>query len=191
MKKTVSLILAVLLTFCVALPVFAEGGDINQYEQAILDKLINNGGLYTFTADDIKQAENYFKTVDVTEDQSNEIIADIEEGFAVVKELGLTNVKLSDLSADARSRILSAGKKAAAVLGVSISLNAGDSSLTFVAADGTTIFTATTASTPVIKTTGSVNDFSALLISLAVVMAVGASLLVVSNKKYIVRSVND
>ena len=89
MKKLLSAVLVIMLLAMSVIGVSAAG-DLNAYEQQILDLLatkIEVGESHAeIPAEYIAQAKNYFMTLDVTEQQSKEIIAILEEGIETGKK---------------------------------------------------------------------------------------------------------
>ena len=82
MKKLSAILVALVLVAATAVTAFAAG--INSSEQAVLDELKTSvamkGGEMVIPTEYVNQAENYFNTIDMTEAQSNDIIAIIKEG---------------------------------------------------------------------------------------------------------------
>ncbi len=124
MKKIISMTLVVILLFACAVPVFAAG--INSYEQKLLDFVqtgyVVDGTIITVTSDILAQAKNAFNSdsIDVTEDQYNQIVAILDEGLAYAKAHNLTTIKdLQDSRTDTEA-MLEYGRKAAAVLNCTV-----------------------------------------------------------------------
>lgn len=191
MKKLTVAFTAVLLVVMSAVSVFAAG--INTNEQAILDELGTTvsmqGSTLSIPSSYINQAEAYFNTVDVTEEQANEIISVIKDGKAYLAQSGASNIL--DLTFDQKQVILGYGQKAVGVLGMTMSFDKSSKSITITSADGTVVFTGVpyltsdgeVAQQDVIKVTGSGADT-------AVAASVGAAvvLFVVFAGIYLVKT---
>ncbi|MCR4594445.1 MAG: hypothetical protein K5761_05265 [Clostridiales bacterium] len=121
MKKIISMTLVVLLIFALAVPAFAAG--INSYEQKILDyaatKYVVDGKTITVSDDITAQLKNVFNSdsIDVTEDQYNEIIAILDEGLAYCKSHSITSIEDLQNSDEDTDALLEIGERALAVLG--------------------------------------------------------------------------
>ncbi|MGN1456626.1 MAG: hypothetical protein ACI4XP_01580, partial [Acutalibacteraceae bacterium] len=97
MKKILKVLSVGLLSAAVAVSAssvaFAAG--INEAEQKILDELHTtvtmNGVEKTLPADYINQAENYFNTVDITDEQANQVISGIEDAKAYLTSTGASS----------------------------------------------------------------------------------------------------
>ena len=96
MKKLSAILASATVIAMASVPAFAAG--INSAEQAVLDKLseVNtsyNGGFITNADEMLNQAENYFNTIDMTDAESKEIIADINDAVDYLKSQGASTVK--------------------------------------------------------------------------------------------------
>lgn len=171
-KKLICALTASILLIVCALPVFAAG--INQYEKAVLDELkagATVGGVhYNIPAQYINQAENWLNSsYDMTEAQSNEVLALIKEA----KETALADgaKDFAQMSAATRQKILDLAQKAAAVVGLKLTVIDGK---TVVITDqsGTVVFKADA----IIKTTGGqANATNAIVLALAVIATIAVA----------------
>ena len=119
MKKLSAILASATVIAMASVPAFAAG--INSAEQAVLDKLseVNtsyNGGFVTNADEMLNQAENYFNTIDMTDAESKEIIADINDAVDYLKSQGASTVK--DLNKAQKQELFTYGQKAANVVGV-------------------------------------------------------------------------
>lgn len=102
MKKVVKVLSSALLAAAVAATAtFAvSAAGINAAEQKILDELNTtvtlNGVEKSIPASYINQAENYFNTVEITDEQATQAIAGIEDAKAYIESTGVAHIK--DLS---------------------------------------------------------------------------------------------
>ena len=122
MKKLSAILASATVIAMASVPAFAAG--INSAEQAVLDKLseVNtsyNGGFITNADEMLNQAENYFNTIDMTDAESKEIIADINDAVDYLKSQGASTVK--DLNKAQKQELFTYGQKAANVVGVTVS----------------------------------------------------------------------
>lgn len=193
MKKLSTMIIAVILVAVSAVSVFAAG--INSNEQAVLDELKTSvtmkGGEMIIPAEYVNQAENYFNTIEMTAEQSADIIAIIKDGKSFLEKSGASNI--ADLSFAQKQTLLSYGEKAVAVLGMTMSYDKTSKSLTISAPDGSVAFTGVPKLTAsgqitngdVIKTTGANANFIGFVVlgAVAVLFVAGGALYLVKTKK--------
>lgn len=143
MKKFISLALVLLLTVTMAVTAFAAGG-INANEQKVLDLLSQSvtvdGQKYVIPADYVNQAENYFNTIDMTSQEADEICGHIQEGIDYFVAAGAKDI--AGLTYEEKLYILDCGKKAVAVLGMTLTADFVDNTVTILAPDGTVAFSA-------------------------------------------------
>lgn len=183
MKKITKLLSSALLATAVAVTatVGASAAGINAAEQKILDELHTtvslNGVAKSIPASYINQAENYFNTVDITDEQATQVVAGIEDSKAYIESTGVAHMK--DLSSDQIDTLV--GKVNAALSPVSLTLQYTKSTgaVSIVDASGNVVFSTTAAavsggSSNPIKTTGA--DFSVP----GVVAVAGVGVLLVS-----------
>ena len=182
MKKLFAILLSIaILLVPMSLCVGAEAA-LNANEQKILaalkDKVNVNGVEVIIPANYITQAENYFKTIDVSKAQAEEILGYIDEGTELIKDTDIKNTAdLKVLAKSHKTEILDLGKKACAVVEATLTYDGKD--VTIVADEtGTTLFDAA----PVVKTTGADVDFSTMAIILSSVAVVLGVAFVASKK---------
>ena len=79
MKKLSAMLVAFILVAATAFTAFAAG--INDSEQAVLNELKTsvkmNGSEMVIPSEFVNQAENYFNTIDMTADESSQIVAQV------------------------------------------------------------------------------------------------------------------
>ena len=111
MKKLASLLVVAVLLVVSMVPAFAASG-INDYEKKLIDYVqtayVVDGKTITVPQEYITALENVFTSVDLTEEQYNEIKAILDEALAFVKSKNL--VKLEDITKEG----INAAMKAAA-----------------------------------------------------------------------------
>lgn len=136
MKKLLSVVLAIMMLVICTFGASAAG-DINANEQKILDLLstkIDVGGSHAeIPAEYINQAKAYFMTIDIKDDEAEQIVAVLNEGIATgtaalkdAEAHGKHIVSLADFSKEDKEHILACGQTACAVI---------DLTLTYVPAD--------------------------------------------------------
>lgn len=201
MKKLSTMIIAVLLVAVSAVSVFAAG--ISSDEQAVIDELKTSvtmkDGEMQIPTEFVNSMENYFNTIEMTADQSKDIIAIIKEGKTFLENSGAANI--ADLSLDQKQTLLSYGEKAVAVIGMTMSYDKTAKELVIYAPDGSVAFKAVPTLTKVgqaadnsanngvnngvIKTTGSDVNFIGFVVlgAAAFVIVAGGALYLVKTKK--------
>lgn len=183
MKKVFVIAIVLVLAFACVVPVVAAGA-INTYEQNVLDTLGKTAKVgnatYKLPSKYINAAKNYFLTIDMTKAQSEKIIEIINKMIALLESQNFegTEFDLSDLDYATKLKLLNFGNEATEEVGVE---------LTYVSADGVARFTNTAGEVvfenePVIRTTGSDMNTSAVAV-VVVVMTVCAAAAVVISKK--------
>lgn len=194
MKKLSAILASATVIAMASVPAFAAG--INSAEQAVLDKLseVNtsyNGGFITNADEMLNQAENYFNTIDMTDAESKEIIADINDAVDYLKSQSASTVK--DLNKAQKQELFTYGQKAANVVGVTVSYDKATKTVSATDKNGNAIVSTkvttdskgnTTTTSNAIATTGAnVNTFAvATVAGAAVALAAGATA-VLSVKK--------
>ena len=127
MKKLLSAILVVLILSASLVVSVSAAGDINSAEKAILDLLdkhvVAGESHVEIPPEYLNQAKAYFMTVDITEEQSKEVIANLNDGIELAtkalndaKKDGKTITNLKQLPQDIREAILEDGQKACAAV---------------------------------------------------------------------------
>lgn len=195
MKKLSAIIAASTIVAMASVPAFAAG--INSAEQAVLDKLSSvnasyNEGFVTNATEMLNQAENYFNTIDMTDAESKEIIADIEAGENYLKSQGASSVK--ELNAAQKQELFGYGQKAANVVGVTVSYDKATRTVSATDKSGNAIVSTkittdskgntVTSSTAIATTGANVNTLAiAVAAGSAVAIAAGATVVLTAKKK--------
>lgn len=201
MKKFSAIFVALVLVAVSAVSAFAAG--INSNEQAVIDKLgepiAMKDGNMTFPDEFVNQMENYFNTIDMTADESADIIAVLEEGQSFLENSGAANI--ADLSLSQKYELLDYGQRAVGVIGMTMTYDKETKTLYIYDPEGNTAFAATPALSPVggstnggsgsgantgvIKTTGADSSFAgfAAVGAVAVVLVAGAAVYFVKTKR--------
>lgn len=204
MKKLSAILVALVLVAATAVTAFAAG--INSSEQAVLDKLSSTvtmqGNQMRISQEFVNQAENYFNTIEMTEQESKDIIAVLDEGNKYLENSGASDFK--SLSYDQKEVVLGYGQKAVGVIGMTMSYDPNTRTITVTDPKGNAAFSVSEAnylvpaggssgassgnssnSGSVIKTTGSdVNYFGFIALGAAAVLLVaGGAMFVVKTKK--------
>ena len=188
MKKLSAMLVAFILVAATAFTAFAAG--INDSEQAVLNELKTsvkmNGSEMVIPSEFVNQAENYFNTIDMTADESSQIVAILKKGESFLENSGASNI--ADLTFAQKQTLLSYGKKVVGVLGMTMSYDTSTKKLTIYGKDGKVAFSATptlTKAGSVIKTTGAEADFSGIIAvsAVAFVMVAGGAFYLAKSKK--------
>lgn len=201
MKKLTLVLASVLLVVMSAMTVFAAG--INDSEQAVLDELRTsvtmNGTKLVFPADYVNQAETYYNTIDMTADESAEIVKIIKEGEKFLENSGANNI--ADLTVAQKKELFAFGEKVTAVIDCTVSYDKATNIFKVYDPDGKVIFsgepklvtvdtdadgnkTVAVADNSVIKTTGGF-DYTGFAVAGAVfaVLVAGGVLFLVKTRK--------
>ncbi len=181
MKKLAVIILAIaLLIVPMSISASAEGA-INEFEQKVLDAIDEHIKVddKTFHVPDdyVVQAENFLKTIDMTEAQSKTIlekIADTKE--IIVADHIHSTADLKVLPAAEKQKILDNGKAAAAAVNAELTYDGADVTVTY---NNNEIFS----DAPIIKVTGAEVDYTATVLSVAGIVAVLVAAAAVAQKK--------
>lgn len=141
MKKITSILVALVLVAVASVSAFAAG--INSSEQAVIDYLngsitMKNGEM-KIPAEFINAMENYFNTIEMTEEESASIIEVLKEGMAFASNTGASNI--ADMSVAQKQELLEYGNRAVAVLGMTMSYDNASKTLYIYCPDGKTVFT--------------------------------------------------
>lgn len=196
MKKLSAMLVAFILVAATAFTAFAAG--INDSEQAVLNELKTsvkmNGSEMVIPSEFVNQAENYFNTIDMTADESSQIVAVLKKGESFLENSGASNI--ADLTFAQKQTLLSYGKEVVGVLDMTMSYDTSSKKLTIYGKDGKVAFSAVpTLSTltkagsvqdnSVIKTTGAEADFSGIIAvsAVAFVMVAGGAFYLAKSKK--------
>ena len=190
MKKLSAMLVAFILVAATAFTAFAAG--INDSEQAVLNELKTsvkmNGSEMVIPSEFVNQAENYFNTIDMTADESSQIVAILKKGESFLENSGASNI--ADLTFAQKQTLLSYGKE---VVGMTMSYDTSSKKLTIYGKDGKVAFSAVPTLTKagsvqdnsVIKTTGAEADFSGIIAvsAVAFVMVAGGAFYLAKSKK--------
>lgn len=122
MKKMASLLVVAALLICMAVPAFAATG-INTYEEKLITYVktayVVDGTTISVPDEYVTALENIFSTVDLTEDQYNQIKGILDEALEYCKANNL--VRLSDITEKkATNALLAYANKALGVVGYSV-----------------------------------------------------------------------
>lgn len=150
MKSPLKVVSATFLAAAVAVTAssaaFAAG--INSAEQSILDELNTSvtmqGVEKKIPASYINQAENYFNTIEVTDEQAAQIVAGIEDAKKYLESTGAANFK--SLTSDQVDTFVAKCQSAVSVIGLNLSFEKSTGAITLVDSDNNTVFTAKVAS---------------------------------------------
>lgn len=193
MKKLSAMLVALILVAATAFTAFAAG--INNNEQAVLNELKTsvkmNGSEMVIPSEFVNQAENYFNTIDMTADESSQIIAILKEGEKFLENSGASNI--ADLTFAQKQTLLAYGKEVVGVLGMTMSYDTASKTLTIYDTNGKVAFSAVPALTKTgkivdngtIKTTGAQADFGGIMAvsAVALVMVAGGAFYLAKTKK--------
>ncbi len=192
MKKLSAIVLALIIVASTAVTAFAAG--INSAEQAVIDELNTTvtmtGGEMSIPDDYVNQAENYFNTIEMTDEESTEIIAIIKEGKAFLEGSGAANIK--DLTIAQKQELLAYGRKVVGVIDMTMTYDKVTRKLSIFDPNGEVAFCAVPTLTSdgkvdsnPIQTTGAASDFTGFIVLGAAVLLVvgGTSVYLVKSKK--------
>ena len=189
MKKFIALLFALALVAMLPLTAFAATG-INEYEQAVLDKLqttvdLGAKGSYKVPQSYINTAKNFFAgDCDMTAIEAGAIIGYINEGIEIIKDeskkVSGSTFDLKKLSESARAEILALGQDACSEVDLRLTYNKGKVTITE-ANSNTPVFD----NAAIIKSTGSAITVDATFVCVAVVlcMALSTGVMFVVSKK--------
>ena len=193
MKKLSAILIAMIMVAATAVTAFAAG--INEHEQAVLDELRTSvtmaDGEMVIPEEYVNQAENYFNTIEVTAEESADMIAVIKEGKTFLVNSGASNIK--DLTFAQKKELLAYGEEVVAVIGMTMSYDKPSKTLTISAPDGKVAFSAVPyltkkgeiADNGVIKPTGAADIATGFVVvgSVFAVLVAGGALYLVKTKK--------
>lgn len=193
MKKLSAILIALVLVAATAVTAFAAG--INSSEQAVLDELgtsvtMKDGEMVISDAY-INQAENYFNTIDMTAEESSQIIAIIKEGESFLENSGAANI--DGLTYAQKQQLLDYGVKVVGVIDMTMTYDFATKTLIIKDPDGKVAFSASpylvkvgggTITENPIKTTGlDVNYFGFIVLGAAMLLVAGGAVYFVNAKK--------
>ena len=187
MKKICTVLLAIVLLIVPMAMSVSAAGDLNANEQKILTELKKEVKIgdksFAIPKEYVTEAENYFKTIDVTEQEADEILGYIAEGEALIVAQNITGTTdLKTLPGTVKDEILQLGKDAVAVTGGVLTYDGR--TVTIRNAAGQVVFDAA----PIVKQTGAEVDFTAIaIVAAAVVLVLGAAIVVAKKKALFVK----
>lgn len=150
MKSPLKVVSAGFLAAAVALTATfaASAAGINSAEQSILDELNTTvtmqGVEKKIPASYINQAENYFNTIEVTDEQAKEIVAAIEDAKSYLEGTGAANFK--SLTSDQVDTFVAKCQSAVSVIDLTLSFDKSSGAISLKDSNNNVVFSATTAS---------------------------------------------
>ena len=142
MKKLVSVVAALLLVAVSVVSAFAA--DVNANEKKVLDELktsVKMQGTDMYWPDSfVNQAENYFNTIDMTEEQADKIIAVIKEGKTQLEATGAKNI--ADCTTAQKKELMVTLKKVMAPVNGTATYDKATKEITLTSEKGEVIFKA-------------------------------------------------
>lgn len=140
MKKITSIMIALVLVAVASVSVFAAG--INSSEQAVIDFLKGSvtmkDGEMTMPSEFINSMENYFNTIEMTEEESASIIAILKEGMTYASNTGAANI--ADMTTAQKQEFLGYAERALAVINMTLSYDKDSKTLYIYDVEGNTVF---------------------------------------------------
>ena len=137
--------LAAVVTVSASTSAFAAG--INSAEQKILDTLNTtvtmNGVEKSIPAGYLNQAENYFNTVEITDEEADKIVSAIEDAKAYLESTGAANV--GALTVDQANTVVSKVQAGLSVIGLTLQYTKSTGAVSIVDKSGNTVFSTTLA----------------------------------------------
>lgn len=142
MKKISALLIALVLSAVATVSTSAAG--INDAEQAVIDELKTSvtmkGNTMVISDDYVNQAKNYFNTIEMTDDESKEIVSIIKEGKTFLEGSGASNI--ADLSYSQKKDLLAYGQEVVGVIDMTMSYDKTNKTLTIKDPNGNVAFNA-------------------------------------------------
>lgn len=190
MKKIIAVLFAVVLMLVPFAVTAGAAGALSADEQRIIDFLSDEYKIgktnYHIPDEYVNQAKNYFLTIDVTKEQADKIITEVQKAVDELKATVLPeeefNIKV--LPQNVKEDILNAGKEACDVVDLDLVYNAATSKveITKAAATPGAADTVVFNDEPVIKTTGADVNASAIILTVSALVALVAVSVVISKK---------
>lgn len=149
MRKVVKSLAVAALSAVVAVSATAavSAAGINAAEQSILDELnttiVMNGVEKRVQPQYVNQAENYFNTIEVTDEQAEQIIAKIDEIKTFLQ--GTSATKIAELTSEEADTVAELAQEALSVINLTLQYTKSTGAVSIVDADGTVVFSATVA----------------------------------------------
>ena len=201
MKKLSAIFVALLLVAVSAVSAFAAG--INDNEQKVLDELktsVKMQGTEMYLPEAyVNQAENFFNTIDMTEDQADKVLSVIKSGKTQLEATGAKNI--ADCTTAQKKELMTTLKNVMAPLNGTASYDKTTGEITLKSESGEVIFKAVptlvekgsskvedingkTTDGGVVKTTGaSANTMTFVIIGAAAVLVIAGGAFFVIKKR--------
>ena len=201
MKKLSAIFVALLLVAVSAVSAFAAG--INDNEQKVLDELktsVKMQGTEMYLPEAyVNQAENFFNTIDMTEDQADKVLSAIKSGKTQLEATGAKNI--ADCTTAQKKELMTTLKNVMAPLNGTASYDKTTGEITLKSESGEVIFKAVptlvskdggksvdvngkTTDGGVIKTTGaSANTVVFVVVGAAALMVIAGGVFFVIKKR--------
>lgn len=201
MKKLSAIFVALLLVAVSAVSAFAAG--INDNEQKVLDELktsVKMQGTEMYLPEAyVNQAENFFNTIDMTEDQADKVLSVIKSGKTQLEATGAKNI--ADCTTAQKKELMTTLKNVMAPLNGTASYDKTTGEITLKSESGEVIFKAVptlvekgsskgedvngkTTEGGVVKTTGaSANTMTFVIIGVAAVLVIAGGAFFVIKKR--------
>ena len=201
MKKLSAIFVALLLVAVSAVSAFAAG--INDNEQKVLDELktsVKMQGTEMYWPEAyVNQAENFFNTIDMTEDQADKVLSVIKSGKTQLEATGAKNI--ADCTTAQKKELMTTLKNVMAPLNGTASYDKTTGEITLKSESGEVIFKAVptlvekgsskgedvngkTTDGGVVKTTGaSANTMTFVIIGAAAVLVIAGGAFFVIKKR--------
>ena len=143
MRKIASLLVAAALVSTVS--VSAMAADINEAEQAVLNELngsvVMKGQKLVISEEYKNQAKNYFNTIDMTQEQSDNIVAELKRAEQLITEQGKGDAgNISEMLYAKKRELLAMGQNMVSQVGLTMSWNAATKEIIIADADSTVLF---------------------------------------------------
>jgi hypothetical protein len=164
MKKIICMVSALALVVVTALSASAA---VTDNEQKVLDAINSgvtvNGQTVKVPADYVNQATTYLSQNNITAEQADAIVAEIDAAKEIIKEAGVTD--LSKLTGAQKSALVERATAAAKVVDLTLTYDSTSKTITIKNAAGEVVFKAEEA----IKTTGAdANPTAAIVIGISI-----------------------
>lgn len=201
MKKLSAIFVALLLVAVSAVSAFAAG--INDNEQKVLDELktsVKMQGTEMYLPEAyVNQAENFFNTIDMTEDQADKVLSAIKSGKTQLEATGAKNI--ADCTTAQKKELMTTLKNVMAPVNGTASYDKTTGEITLKSESGEVIFKAVptlvekgsskgedvngkTTDGGVVKTTGaSANTMTFVIIGAAAVLVIAGGAFFVIKKR--------
>lgn len=201
MKKLSAIFVALLLVAVSAVSAFAAG--INDNEQKVLDELktsVKMQGTEMYLPEAyVNQAENFFNTIDMTEDQADKVLSAIKSGKTQLEATGAKNI--ADCTTAQKKELMTTLKNVMAPVNGTASYDKTTGEITLKSESGEVIFKAVptlvekgsskgedvngkTTDGGVVKTTGaSANTMTFVIIGVAAVLVIAGGAFFVIKKR--------